>query len=354
MNAKFSNLLSVTIALAALYFVLAATPVNAQEQKIPRGSKVVVRNDYGSVTITGWERETIEAVATDVSRAGETVSVSISQNLPVSNRILVTAKPDKRNPQGKIRLEVKVPRYIELEPIYISNNNIAVFDMDGSVMAKTDSGEIIVRRAGAINAQTKNGDITAENIKGDITAATGNGNIKINSAEGFVDVTTGNGNVEIREVEGDVKVVAINSKMLVQCAQGDVEISDTSSQIMLLSIGGNVDVSTSNGKANFIGAINRASRYRLKTLSGAVSMSIPDNVGFTATLSSYSGIIEKDFDFKKDSTFRYGKTDRRFIGKYGDGEARIELDSFDGRVSFSKIAAGAIRTCKSENENKNQ
>ena len=102
MNVKLPKFLSLIIVLAALYLVLDATPAHAQELKIPRGSKVVIRNDYGSIAIMGWDRETIEAVATDVSRTGETVSVSISENLPVSNKILVTAKSDKRNPQGKI------------------------------------------------------------------------------------------------------------------------------------------------------------------------------------------------------------------------------------------------------------
>jgi len=344
MNAKFPKFLSLMIVLAALYSVFAAAPIRAQERKIPRGSKVVVRNDYGSITITGWERETIEAVATDVSRAGETVSVSISENLPVSKRILITATPDKRNPQGKIKLEIKVPRYVELEPIYISNDNIAVSDMDGAVNVKTDSGEIIVRRTGAVNAQTENGEITAENIEGDFTARTGNGNIKIAGVEGFVDVTTGNGNVEIRGVEGDVKVVAINSKMFVQCVRGDVEINDTSSQIILLGVSGNVEVTTSNGKANFIGAISRASRYRLKTLSGAISMAIPNDVGFTAVLSSYSGHIETDFKFQSDSQ-KSSKTNRRGTVRFGDGEARIELDSFDGRIRLSKISSEAIQKC---------
>ena len=329
--------------LGSLYFALAATLVCGQEQKIPRGSMILVRNDYGSITITGWERETIEAAATDAS-LGEKVSVSVSENLPVSNRILITVKPGKRNPQGKIKLEVKLPRYIELEPIYVSGDNIFISDLDGAVNVKTDSGEISVRRTGAVNAQSKNGAIDAENVEGDFIAKTENGDIKLANVEGTINITTGNGSVEMRGVEGDVKVAAINSKMLVQCVRGDVEINDTSSQITLLGVSGDVDVSTSNGKANFVGAINRASRYRLKTLSGAVSMTIADDAGFTAALSSYSGHIETDFKFQNDSQMS-NKTNRRGVVRVGDGEARVELDSFDGRVRMSKIASEAIQKC---------
>lgn len=331
--------------LGAIYFVSDALPINAQERKIPRGSKVVVRNDYGSITVTGWERETIETVATDESLRG-TVSVSVSENLPVSNRILITAKPDRRNPQGKIKLEVKLPRYVELEQINLGSGNISVSGLDGAVNVKTDSGGINIRRTGAVNARTRSGEITGENVEGDFTAKTENGNVKLAGVEGLVDISTGNGNVEIRNAQGDVRVSAINSKMLVQCVGGDLEIHDVSSQILLLGIGGNVNLDTSNGKVDFIGAINRASRYRLKTLSGAVSMTVPEDVGFTATLSSYSGKIEKDFDFQKESTSRNGKTAQRIVGRFGDGEARIELDSFDGRVRLTKINSSAIKKCE--------
>jgi Putative adhesin len=336
MNPKFPNFLSLILVLAALCLSLAATSISAQELKIPRGSKIVVRNDYGSITITGWERETIEAVATDESRASETVSVSISENLPVSNRILITAKPDKRNPQGKIKLEVKVPLYVELEPIQAESDSIIVSDIEGFVNVKTGSGDIKIVNVGSVQARTGNGNITLENING------------------RVDLITGNGNVSARQIQGEARIISVNAKINISCVKGRIEVSDTSSQTWLTGVEGDVDVSTSNGKAYFIGAIRSENRYRLKTLSGVVSMAIPDETGFTATLSSYSGRIEKDFIFQNDSAFQNGKTNQRFIGKHKDGKAQIELDSFDGRVSFSKIAAGAIRTCESKIENKNE
>lgn len=332
MNAKLPKFLSLTVLLAALYFLLPAASINAQEErKIPRGSRVVVRNDYGSVTIKGWDNETIEAVATDVSRA-ETVSVSISENLPASDKILVIVKPDKRFPKNKIKLEVKLPSYVRLEPIQTESDTISVSGIEDPVTVKTGSGDIKIANVGSVHARTGNGNINLENING------------------RVDLITSNGNVNAQSIEDDIRIISVNAKINLSCVSGRVEISDTSSQIWLIGIKGDVEVSTSNGKANFIGEIQSEGRYRLKTLSGAVSMSIPDNVGFTAALSSYSGKIEKDFAFQNDSTFRNGKTDQRLIGKHGDGKAQIELDSFDGRVSLSKIAAAAIRNCDPQNE----
>ena len=74
-------------------------------------------------------------------------------------------------------------------------------------------------------------------------------------------------------------------------------------------------------------------------------MAIPNDVGFTAVLSSYNGRIETDFKFQNGSPTS-SKTNQRGTIRFGDGEARIELDSFDGKVRLSKIALEAIQKCE--------
>jgi hypothetical protein len=74
-------------------------------------------------------------------------------------------------------------------------------------------------------------------------------------------------------------------------------------------------------------------------------MDIPDSVGFTAVLSAYSGQIEKDFQFSNDSPTPPRRTNRRIVGKYGDGSGRIELDSFSGGVQLRKIVATNGNDC---------
>lgn len=317
---------------AALSFALSANFVNGQElRKIPRGVKVVVHNDFGSITITGSERETIEAVLTD-SRRAEMFPVSISEKRLVSDKLLITVEPDRRYPKNNTRLEVKLPRYVELEPVITESSSITVSGIDGFVNATTGGGDIKIVNVGSVQARTTTGNINLEDIGG------------------RTDIITGNGSVSVSRIKGDAKIIAVNAKINLSCVKGRVEINDTSSQIQLSGIEGDVGVSTFNGKAYFIGAIRSGNRYRLQTLSGIVSMAIPDDTGFTVVLGSYSGQIEKNFDFQDDSAAFIGKKGQgwRFTGKYGDGKAQIELDSFDGRVIFSKIAADTIKDCKSQ------
>ena len=336
MNAKFSILIFLLTAFAfENVFAQEKQPSNplTQERKVVQDNTIAVGKGFGNITITGWDSDTLKATAKNPSSA-EQVSVKIIESAKKITIALDTENGGNQN--GKINLELKVPRSAKFEPIQTGSDTITVTDIEGFVVVKTDSG-----------------DIKAINI-GSIQARTGNGNISLENINGRIDLITANGNIKARRIQGDARIISVNAKINIDCVKGRIEISDTSSQIWLTGIEGDVDVSTSNGKAYFIGAIRSENRYRLKTLSGAVSMTISDDTGFTVTLSSYSGQIEKDFIFQNDSAFRKGKTDQRFIGKYGDGKAQIELDSFDGRISFSKIAAGAIKTCEPQIGNKNE
>jgi hypothetical protein len=88
-------------------------------------------------------------------------------------------------------------------------------------------------------------------------------------------------------------------------------------------------------------------------MSGSVEMAVRDKTpGFTAALSSYRGTIENDFQLQiKQSTEQHqeGDVNRRIVGRHGNGQAQITLDSFDGRVKLAKLAPGALKECKSQN-----
>jgi hypothetical protein len=83
----------------------------------------------------------------------------------------------------------------------------------------------------------------------------------------------------------------------------------------------------------------------LKSTSGHAHMTVPaDAPGFTATLSSYSGEVETDFPLTVESPLQ-GPVNRRIIGRYGDGQAQIQLDSFSTGVKLSKASADTIKDC---------
>lgn len=282
------------------------------ERTVERGSQIVVRNEFGDIRIAGSDRTTIEAVATD-RNSSQAVSVSIVEGSSGDKRVLtVTPVADGRGFKQQIELEVKVPRYVELERIYTRVGNISISDLDGGARLRTDDGNIIVHRVGS-------------------------------PAGGLIEVMAGSGSVDLSNINGDVRIVAISSGITVQCVKGDVAARVASGHIAISHTTGDVEANASSGTVSFTGAIYPGHRYRLKTLSGHVSMQIPDTTGFTAVLTSYSGQLTTDFQFPNALLPR---SKQRIIGKYGDGSGRIELDTFSGSVQLRKTVAGTGPDCQ--------
>ena len=76
-------------------------------------------------------------------------------------------------------------------------------------------------------------------------------------------------------------------------------------------------------------------------------MTIPaDTSGFTATLTTYSGEIETAFPLKIESPMQGGPINRRITGVFGNGQAKLLLDSFSGTVKIVKANAAALKECK--------
>ena len=314
----FPRLKLVMIAVALIGFISPATRGTAkeyskaigQERRVERGSRIVVRNEFGDIRIAGSDRNTVEAVATDLN-SSLSVQVSITEATSGNRKVFTVSPVERQRGVGQkinILLEVKVPHDVELEPIYIRVGNISINDLDGGVNLRTDDGNITVQRVGSSGGR-------------------------------FVEATAGSGNVDLSNINGDVRIVAISSGITVRCVKGDVAARVSSGEIAVSNIDGDVELYVSSGSASFTGPIHPERRYRLKTLSGNVSMHIPDTVGFTAALTSYSGQLHTDFQFPS-------RSKQRIIGKYGDGTGRIELDSFNGNVQLRKIVASSVEDCQ--------
>ena len=320
----FARLKPVITAIALIGFAVPVTSgiakeyssVTGQGRSVERGSRIMVRNEFGDIRIAGSDRNTVEAVATDLN-SSRAVPVSISEGSSGNKRVL-TVSPVESGLGDKqklnILLEVKVPQYVELEPIHIRLGNISIVGLDGGLNLRTDDGNISVNRAGSLGG-------------------------------GLVQATTWSGNVDLSNINGDVRIVSVSSNITVRCVKGDVAARVSSGQIAVSDIGGDVALNSSSGSVSFIGAINSESSYRLRTMSGDVYMDIPDNVGFTAIMAAYSGQIETDFQFPNLRQTSPIRTNRPVIGRHGDARARIELDSFSGKVLLRKIDAGSATGC---------
>lgn len=314
--------------------------------KLDRGGSVVLSNRTGDIVITGWDRDTVEAKATSDSNNSEILPIQVSRE-PVGSKILLSVPSVAgRNYGGDIRLDVKLPRYANIESISSLRGNIAITGLEGAVSINSGSGDVVINGVGSLRVNRRNGDITAKGVNGDFIARATHSSVTAENISGRADVVTTHGNVRVRDAKGDLRAYASTGNIQAHCVKGRADINSTSGSITMVGVGGDVEANTTSGDVIFRGIIRADGRYRLKTLSGEAVMTIqPDAPGFTATLLTYSGELETAFPLKIDGPLQ-GGINRRITGVYGDGQAKITLDSFSGGVRIIKGARGALNNCK--------
>lgn len=326
----------------------AVEPVNV---RLERGGKVSVDNrTTGRIVVIGWDKDTVEAKATS-ERGIEAVKFSVEGD-PSAKSVWLKADyaktekpeiefdpdisddpPTRDDRPIEVHLEVHVPRYAEIEVIKVIRSHVEVSGVETPLAVLGDKGNVVLRNVGAVEVRTRGGAVEVDNAKG------------------LVDVVTASGPVRVRHAGDDVRVLSISGQVELECVRGRVNVDSASGAVRLDNIFGDVDASTSNSDVFFTGALREDGRYHLKSMSGAVGMSLRDKLpGFTVALSSYRGLIENDIQLNiKQASQHEESVNRRIIGRYGDGQAQITLDTFDGKVKLGKLAPGEMKECKIQN-----
>ena len=310
-----------------------------------RGMKITLGNrTTGRITVNGWDRDLIEAHA--VSERGEEVVIAIPSNdlgdkklflkadyadldQPAAPTSHVGEPPQANGSNLKVHFEVSVPRYIEFDVIRVQRSDVQVTGVETAISVWGGQSSVILKRVGSVEARTRSG------------------NVEIENAEGSVSIATAAGGVRVHRVQGNVRVVSISGPIEIKCVQGRVEVANTEAPIDLVNIKGEVKASAANSSVRFMGSLPDDGNYDLKSLTGRVEMILPTNTnGFNATLSSYQGMIESDFNLKSDQPVIEGPQGRRLIGRFGSGKSQISLDSFNGLVRLTKVPPGKMEGCK--------
>jgi DUF4097 and DUF4098 domain-containing protein YvlB len=249
---------------------------------------------------------------------------------------------NSRRHSSEINLEIKLPRYADLESIESLHGNIDITGLDGIVSVSTSHGSLTIKNVGSLKAVTRNGEVTVTGVKGDASIRSLNGDLTVDNVTGSVDLAATNGNVIARGTGGNIQVNSASGDIDLQCVKGNATVNTASGAITLVGVGGNIEANTASGDVSFKGAMRASGSYRLKSISGAVEMAVqPDPPGFTATLITYS---ETDFPLTVNAPLT-GPLNRRIVGVYKDGQTQVTLDSFSGTVSIVK-ATGPPTGCR--------
>lgn len=129
---------------------------------------------------------------------------------------------------------------------------------------------------------------------------------------------------QISSVSGDVKVTGVTGKLHASAVSGDVHITDVAGSVSASAVSGDVHVE--------INRLDGSDDMKFSSVSGDVSVMLPDSLGADVDMSSFSGSIKTDFAIEVRSE-RYGSRNTA-RGKLGDGSRRLKMSSISGDLSL--------------------
>jgi hypothetical protein len=143
------------------------TEETAQSYALSAGARVKIESSCGAISISGWDREECRVEA--VKRASDSAELAlITLDLEAAgDRVSIRAKAPPgtgRNPNQGPRVDIRmwVPRDAELENIVSGRGDVTIIDTDGSVVASSVNGSVLVERStGNLTLKCVNGRTVA-------------------------------------------------------------------------------------------------------------------------------------------------------------------------------------------------
>jgi DUF4097 and DUF4098 domain-containing protein YvlB len=285
-------------ALAAVVLILPAMAGERQEKifKVTGIPSVSVRNISGSIEVRTWNQQEVKveamlsdsSVQTEMTQVGDTIRV-------------VTRTPSREyrfwGRSGSVDYFITMP-------------------VEGNLEVNAVSGKITVTGVrGDLNVESVSGDLEIENVGKRLWAK---------SVSGDVSVSQGQVDVEAKTVSGDVTLSDITGRLSAGSVSGNVRLLRTrSARVVLETTSGDVEMDTE---------LEKGGNYRINSHSGYIGIRLPRNASFEISAQTFSGQLETDLPLTMttpESGRRHGRTLR---GKYGNGEAIIDVETFSGDV----------------------
>ncbi len=129
---------------------------------------------------------------------------------------------------------------------------------------------------------------------------------------------------QISSASGDVKVTGVTGKLHASAVSGDVHITDVSGSVSASAVSGDVKVE--------INRLDGSDDMKFSSVSGDVSVMLPNSLDADVDMSSFSGSIKTDFAIEVKSE-RYGSRNSA-RAKLGDGSRRLKMSSVSGDLSL--------------------
>lgn len=144
----------------------------------------------------------------------------------------------------------------------------------GKITANTGAGGVRLDDCDEARAHTGAGNVDIAAVSGSVDTKTGAGTVTVGKIGGSAHIVTAAGNAKVGDITGAAKFTT---------AHGNIEVGRTGDSLEAFTASGNVDV----GLADH-------GRVRAKTVSGRVSVGVPNGVAALLDISTLSGRVRSD------------------------------------------------------------
>lgn len=257
------------------------------------GARLSVENFGGSVTIRTWDRSQVRVQAAHGRR--DRIEV---ESTPSVVRIEAARGVGSRGfaPAVNVDYTITIPAWLAVQ---VEGVNTSA-DIEGV------SGEVSV--------ETVQGDVRVIGGSGRIALESVQGQIVLGKAKGRIDVSTVNRGIHISDVEGDIVAETVNGPIVIERVQSRT-----------------VDAATVNGTVVYDGTLRSGGDYAFATHNGGIWVVVPNGTDATVSVSTFNGKFDSSFPVNVDTSNR-----RRFSFALGNGNTRIDLESFGGDIRLRR------------------
>ncbi len=194
-------------------------------------------------------------------------------------------------------------------------------------------------------ARNVSGDVTVTGIKAGVEARSISGSIHVEDATDRVTLETVSGDVTASNLAGPIRAQSVSGDVKLSALAGDLDVESVSGEISLRDAkSGNVRAETVSGGIEYRGSIDKSGRYEFKSHSGDVELAMPDGVGASFSVSTFSGSVDSSIPMtllpSEGNMTRKSKTMEFTLS---GGGARVTVRTFSGDITIEKAGARSAK-----------
>jgi DUF4097 and DUF4098 domain-containing protein YvlB len=265
--------------------LLSATAVSAQRLerhfKVEPHPVVTIHSPSGSVTVRAWTKSEVMVVA---NRASDQVDIETMQ---FGNRVEIVTRQISET---------------------VSPDN---FGADYEVSVPEDTELQIHDDSGGVNVSNVLGDMNVETIAAGVAVQDAAGYLTVKTVGGSFQCMRCAGRIEFSSISGNVKLVDVRSYY--------------------------IRAQTSTGNILYNGEYLPNATYLLKNYSGTIELRFSPSDSFDLSATSLKGKVNNEAKLTPSARHHFlPRFGNALFGTFNSGRARVELDSFNGKINFLK------------------